>query len=118
MTSLQLLLNDNIVQQFMFDEYYVVLCGTYRSTSTNECDHNNKYKFNYLVLDPLGGLARHILPPLSPSQPVIAKKKFSCWGFRLNYIVLDHLGGLTRHILPPLSPSEPVIAERKISCWG
>ena len=21
----------------MFDEYYVVLCGTYRSTSTNEC---------------------------------------------------------------------------------
>ena len=27
----------------MFDEYYVVLCGTYRSTSTNECDHNNKY---------------------------------------------------------------------------
>ena len=34
----------------------------------------------YLVLDPLGGLARHILPPLSPSQPVIAEKKISCWG--------------------------------------
>ena len=27
----------------MFDEYYVVLCGTYRSTSTNERDHNHKY---------------------------------------------------------------------------
>ena len=33
------------------------------------------HKFNYLDLDPLGGLARHILPPLSPSQPVIAEKK-------------------------------------------
>ena len=29
----------------MSDEYYVVLCGTYRSTSTNECDHNNKYTY-------------------------------------------------------------------------
>ena len=38
------------------------------------------YKLNYLVFDPLGGLARHILPPLNPSQPVIAEKKFSCWG--------------------------------------
>ena len=38
------------------------------------------YKLNYLDLDPLGGLARHILPPLSPSQPVIAEKKISCWG--------------------------------------
>ena len=31
--------------QSMFDEYYVVLCGTYRSTSTKECDHNNKYTY-------------------------------------------------------------------------
>ena len=38
----------------------------------------------YLVLDPLGGLARHILPPLSPSQPVIAEKKISCWGKELS----------------------------------
>ena len=37
-------------------------------------------KLNYADLDPLGGLARHILPPLSPSQPVIAEKKTSCWG--------------------------------------
>ena len=29
----------------MFDEYYVVLCGTYRTTSTNECDHHNKYTY-------------------------------------------------------------------------
>ena len=33
------------------------------------------YRLNYLVLDPLGGLARRILPPLSPSQPVIAEKE-------------------------------------------
>ena len=39
-----------------------------------------EYKLNYLDLDPLGGLARHILPPLSPSQPVTAEKKISCWG--------------------------------------
>ena len=38
------------------------------------------YRLNYLVLDPLGGLDRHILPPLSPSQPVIAEKKIGCWG--------------------------------------
>ena len=38
------------------------------------------YRLNYLVLDPLGGLARHILPPLSPSQPVIAENKISCLG--------------------------------------
>ena len=37
-------------------------------------------RHNYLVLDPLGGLARHILPLLSPSHPVIAEKKISCWG--------------------------------------
>ena len=37
-------------------------------------------RLNYLVLGPLGGLALHILPPLSPSQPVIAEKKISCWG--------------------------------------
>ena len=30
----------------MCDEYYMVLlCGTYRRTSTNECDHNNKYTY-------------------------------------------------------------------------
>ena len=37
------------------------------------------HRLNYLVLDPLGGLDRHILPPLSPSQPVIAEKN-GCWG--------------------------------------
>ena len=39
-----------------------------------------RYRCDYLVLDPLGGLAWHILPPLSPFQPVIAEKKISCWG--------------------------------------
>ena len=48
--SLQLLLNDCVVQQSMFDEYYVVLCGTYRSTGTNACDHNNKYTYFIIAL--------------------------------------------------------------------
>ena len=47
-----------------------------RGVAGGDLDH----RLNYLVLDPLGGLARHILPPLSPSQPVIAEKKISCWG--------------------------------------
>ena len=31
----------------------------------------------------LGGHARHIVPPVSPSQPVIADEKISCWGKEL-----------------------------------
>ena len=38
------------------------------------------HKTIYLDLAPFGRLARHILPPLSPSQPVIAEKRISCWG--------------------------------------
>ena len=36
--------------------------------------------YTYLDLAHLGGHARHIVPPLSPSQPVIADEKISCWG--------------------------------------
>ena len=43
------------------------------------CPPSN-YKTIYLDLAPVGRLARHILPPLSPSQPVIAEKKISCLG--------------------------------------
>ena len=50
--SVAVLLNDHIVQQSMFDEYYVVLCGTYRTTSTNECDHNNKYTYFIIARPP------------------------------------------------------------------
>ena len=34
----------------------------------------------HLHLAHFGGHARHIVPPLSPSQPVIADEKISCWG--------------------------------------
>ena len=36
--------------------------------------------YTYLDLAPLGGHARHIFPPLSPSQPVIADEKITGWG--------------------------------------
>ena len=46
----------------------------------NAARGEKRHKLKYLDLGPLGGLARHILPPLSPSQPVIAEKKVNCWG--------------------------------------
>ena len=55
---------------------------TYTRLEDNLMRHRGDrvYKLKYLDLDPLGGLAQHILPPLSPSQPEIAEKKISCWG--------------------------------------
>ena len=52
--------------------------GTLSSVATTTAA--STYKTIYLDLAPLGRLARYILPPLSPSQPVIAEKKISCWG--------------------------------------
>ena len=52
----------------------------YRLPPTPADSHELPYKTIYLDLAPLGRLARHILPPLSPSQPVIADKKISFWG--------------------------------------
>ena len=39
-----------------------------------------QHKHNYLDLAHVVGHARHILPPLNPSQPAIADVKISCWG--------------------------------------
>ena len=38
--------------------------------------------------DMLGGHARHILPPLSRSQPVIADEEVNCWGTFLNFFAI------------------------------
>ena len=45
-----------------------------------QVQNDGEHRHNYFVLDPLGGLGRHILPPLSHSQPVIAEKRISCLG--------------------------------------
>ena len=39
----------------------------------------------YLDLARFGGHGRHILPPLSPSQPAIAYEETICWGTFLNF---------------------------------
>ena len=38
------------------------------------------YKLTYLDLAHFEGHARGVLPPLSPSQPVIADEEIICWG--------------------------------------
>ena len=39
----------------------------------------------YFDLAHLGGHARHILPPFSPSRPVFADEEIICWGTLLNF---------------------------------
>ena len=42
-------------------------------------------KRTFLNLAYFGGHARHILPTLSPSQPVITDEEIICWGTLLNF---------------------------------
>ena len=39
-----------------------------------------RHKHTFVDLAHFGGQARHILPTLSPSQPVIADEEIICWG--------------------------------------
>ena len=55
----------------------------YRGALCNNMDeqvHEYIYKLIHLDVAHFGGHARHIVSPLSPSQPVIAEEETICWG--------------------------------------
>ena len=62
----------------------------------------------YLYLARFGGHARHILPPLSPPQPVIADEEIRCWGtlpklFHLFAFSFSRPQKLVFHLFPFMS---------------